>query len=151
MSYWKSFGLAIFATVCLLWETIGSANAQCAFTAPATTCATDWSGSGAVNLGALSGSTSSFANAINDAGQAVGYSVSPGSFGFSTAYATEWSGGSIIFLAPLPGATSSGAYGVNNAGQVVGISDGVATEWSGGSAISISVPASVITELRPSH
>jgi hypothetical protein len=39
MSYWKSSGLAIFASVCLLGETTGSAHAQCNGG-----CAVEWSG-----------------------------------------------------------------------------------------------------------
>jgi hypothetical protein len=53
MSYWKSFGLALFAVVCLLGETTGSARAQC------TSCATEWSGGAVINLGGLPGSTNS--------------------------------------------------------------------------------------------
>jgi hypothetical protein len=66
MSYWKSFGLAIFAVFCLLAETTGSAHAQC------NPCATEWSGGQVINLGGLPGSFTSQASRINDAGQVVG-------------------------------------------------------------------------------
>src|SRR5271157_5076312 len=89
--------------------------------------------------GLTSGNSVTFAQGINDAGQVVGYSISPG----GPSAATLWSGGSIINLAPLPGYTSSFAYGINNAGQVVGVSQttrGTASEatlWSGGSTINL--------------
>ena len=38
MSHWKSSGLAVFAAVCLLGETTGSAHAQCVSPGP---CADD--------------------------------------------------------------------------------------------------------------
>ena len=89
--------------------------------------------------GLTSGNSVTFAQGINDAGQVVGYSISPG----GASAATLWSGGSIINLAPLPGYTSSFAYGINDAGQVVGVSQttrGTASEatlWSGGSTINL--------------
>jgi probable HAF family extracellular repeat protein len=115
-------------------------------------------------LGGLPGAAGSVANAINDAGQSVGYSL--GGVGGSNRYATEWSGGEVIHLAGLPGDSSfsyanaikrwqrhqpgglpgftfSLAYGVNNAGQVVGQSNvnglPYATEWSGDSIINLGV------------
>jgi uncharacterized membrane protein len=82
MSHWNSFGLAIFAAVCLLGEATGSAQAQ---------IATEWSDGGVIKLGGLPGSTDSGALAINNVGQVVG--VSGGE-------AVEWSGGSVIDLGP---------------------------------------------------
>ena len=88
----------------------------------------------------MPGSTQSYAEGINDAGQVVGWSQVGG-----TVYATEWSGGSVINLGRLPGSTASYATGVNDAGQVVGYSltpDAVyATLWSGESVINLGVLA----------
>ena len=73
MSYWKSFGVSIFAAVCLLGETAGSAQAvTCGFF---NDCATEWSGGAVINLGGLSGTTFSQALGINDGGQVVGSSL----------------------------------------------------------------------------
>jgi uncharacterized membrane protein len=136
MSYWKTFGLAIFAAVCLLDETTGSAHAQCD---PSTTfCVTEWSGGKVINLEGLLGTTASQALGINDPGQVVGVSVIG-----TVNFATEWSGGSVINLGGLPGSTISVAQSINDIGQVVGVSlvGGVAhaTEWSGigGSVINL--------------
>jgi hypothetical protein len=85
MSNWKSFGLAVFAVVCLLGETTGSAHAQRII------CATEWSGSRVINLGSLSDSLFSEAYGINGTGQAVG----DADFGAGE-YATEWSGNRVI-------------------------------------------------------
>jgi hypothetical protein len=71
MSYWKSFGLAIFATICLLGETTGSAHAKCDV---GPSCATEWSGGKVIDLGGLPGSMGSAASGINAAGQVVGAS-----------------------------------------------------------------------------
>jgi probable HAF family extracellular repeat protein len=123
MSHWKSFGLAIFAAVGLLGETVGPAHAQCT-PIPNFNCATEWSGGSVINLGGAS--TLSQAFAINNAGQVVGQSGND---------AVIWSGGSIINLGRgLP-------YAINNAGQVVGLSPGGATEWSGGSVINLGLLA----------
>jgi probable HAF family extracellular repeat protein len=140
MSPCKASGLAIFAAVCLLGETAGSAHAQCYYTPfPVVACdtATEWSGGSVANLGGLPGYTYSEAVSINNVGQAVGLTeFSPGYY-----HATEWSGGSVINLGGLSGSFESVAYGINNAGQVVGKSyvGGVvyATEWSGGSVINL--------------
>jgi probable HAF family extracellular repeat protein len=123
MSYWKSFGLALFAAVCLLSETFSSAHAQGIF-------ATEWSGGTATKLASPGDSR---ALGINDAGVVVGSDV--GDFGFETAL--EWNGGAAIDLGGLPGSEHSIAGGINNAGQVVGLSSDTATEWSGGSIINL--------------
>jgi probable HAF family extracellular repeat protein len=163
MSYWKSFGLVLFAVVCLLDEAAGSAHAQ---------IATEWSDGTVIKLGNLGGNTGSEAFAINNAGQAVGHSgpyavewsggsviqlgagiaedindagqaVGVGSFGNGHATAVEWSGGGAIQLPNLPGTKYSFAYGINDAGQIVGLSEVgntltfYATEWSDGSVISL--------------
>jgi probable HAF family extracellular repeat protein len=162
MSLCKRFGLAIFAAVCLLAETAGSAHAQCT-PLPNFNCATEWSGGKIINLGGET--TISTAAGINDAGQAVGQgggdaviwsggnviNLGPGEAngindagqvaGLGPGGATEWSGGKVISLGGLPGSTLSDALAINNAGQVVGYSvvGGVqtATEWSGGTVINL--------------
>jgi probable HAF family extracellular repeat protein len=93
MSHWKSFRFAVFAALCLLGESDGSAHAQ---------IATEWSDGSIINLGGLPGFDASFAFAINDTAQVVGVSqLSDG-----TLRATEWSGGSIITLGGLSGSVS---------------------------------------------
>ena len=91
MSHWKSSGLSIFAIVCLLGETTGSAHAQCQLNIFG--CATEWNNGSVINLGGLPGSKQSLATAINDVGQVVGTSFSIGTL---IPTATEWSGGRII-------------------------------------------------------
>ena len=93
MSFCKASGLAIFAVVCLLSETTGSAHTQCNPLVVA--CATEWSDGGVIDLG---GRPASIVNAINDAGQAVGAIIGEGGF-----LAVKWSGGSVIDLGRLPG------------------------------------------------
>ena len=100
MSLWKSFELGTFAAICLLAETAGSAHAECIFGA---LCAVEWSHGRATDLGNLPSSVASEAESINDAGQAVGVSVSSG----DVMYATEWSHGRVINLGGLPGSTTS--------------------------------------------
>src|ERR1700687_109319 len=105
MSFCKSFGLALFAAVCLLGETAGSAHAQCG---PSVfLCATERSGGSVISLGGLPGFVSSEASSINNVGQVVG--VSFFGSGSVSASATEWSGGSIINLGGLPGFGESNA------------------------------------------
>ena len=140
MSHCKSFGLAIFAAICLLSGTIGLARAQCN-----DGCAVEWSGGGPVNLGGLPGATYSIANGVNDSGQAVGSSAGP-----DFEYAVEWSGGRIVNLGGLPGSVDSVASSINNAGQAVGMSyfatGPQATEWSGGHVINLAgLPESVFS------
>jgi probable HAF family extracellular repeat protein len=136
-SGWKSFGFALFAAVCLLGETAGSACAQ---------YAVEWSGGGAVNLGGLPGATYSIAYGVNDFGQAVGSSA-----GADFEDAVEWSGGHVINLGGLPGFVDSVASSINYAGQVVGVSypaNGLpqATEWTGGAIINLGgLPGSVFS------
>src|ERR1700693_3190886 len=108
MSICKASGLAIFAAVCVLGETTGSAHAQCMSSFESASCATEWSGGSVINLGGLPGSSESQAFSINDAGQAVGLSLVGG-----VSYATEWSGGSVINLGGLPRFTMSAANGIN--------------------------------------
>jgi hypothetical protein len=111
----KTSGQAIFAVVCLLGETMGSAYAQCPPFPPPPFCATEWSGGSIIDLGRLPGSTESAALGVNDVGQVVGQSVVGGIF-----VATEWSGGSVINLGGLPGARNSFAAAINDAGQLRG-------------------------------
>ena len=117
MSHWKSSGLAIFAVVCLLGKTTGSAHAQC--NSFGTLCAAEWNGGSAINLGGLPGSTGGTqAYDINDVGQAVGVSFVRGS-----AFATEWSGGSAINLGGLPSSAFSEAFSINDVGEAAGFSE----------------------------
>jgi uncharacterized membrane protein len=132
MSPWKASGLAAFATLCLIGETTGSADAQCSAPPLAhPVCATEWSGDAGANLGRPPGSTVSYAFGINHPGQAVGY----GGVASEVTYAVEWSRGRIILLGSLPGATTSVANSINKVGQAVGYSKigvlgpYVATEW----------------------
>jgi hypothetical protein len=133
MSHWKSFGLAIFAVVYLLGATC-LAYAGCN---PGADCAVEWSHGSATDLGNLPGSIASEALRINDAGQAVGVSVSG-----SLLYATEWSHGKVINLGGLPGYMTSAAFDINDAGHAVGYSEvgGVdyAVEWNHGKVINLS-------------
>jgi uncharacterized membrane protein len=167
MSYWKSFGVALFVAVCLLGEATGSAQAQTATEwsgGKVTTLeggsvaygindkgqavgagsfgATEWSGGEVITLGGLPASTRSVAQSINGAGLAVGYSEYDNNIGNpAVLYATEWSGSSIIDLAGLPGSTTSNAYSINSTGQAVGYSlaNGThAIEWNGGKVIDLS-------------
>jgi probable HAF family extracellular repeat protein len=116
MSYWRLFGPTIFAALCLLCETAGSAHAQCSL--PETSCATEWSGGKIISLGGVPGFVGSGAIGINDAGQVVGASLD----GYGRDHATEWSGGRIINLGILLGAKFSEAVGINDAGEAVGFS-----------------------------
>ena len=108
MSGWKSFGFALFAAVCLLGKTAGSACAQ---------YAVEWSGGGAVNLGGLPGATYSIAYGVNDFGPGGG--IERGGADFEDA--VEWSGGHVSNLGGLPGFVDSVASSINYAGQVVGV------------------------------
>jgi probable HAF family extracellular repeat protein len=76
------------------------------------------------DLGELDGGEDfSFANAINPAGQVVGYSnVGPGSAGSSITRGWLWENGIMTDLGTLGGA-SSVATGINPSGEVVGYSD----------------------------
>jgi probable HAF family extracellular repeat protein len=80
-----------------------------------------WDGAAIHDLGSLSssfGSNYSEALSVNDAGDAVGYSLAS-----VTAYhATYWHNGTITDLGTLPGDTVSKAWGINNRGQIVGTS-----------------------------
>jgi uncharacterized membrane protein len=111
--------------------------------------AIEWSGGSVTDLGGLPGSTENVANAINDSGQTVGYSLIG-----DIAYAIEWSSGSVINLEGLPGSTFAEAYSINDAGQAVGFSvvDGVgyATEWSGGNVIALGGPDTAATGINDS-
>jgi uncharacterized membrane protein len=117
MSDWKTFGLAIFAVVCLLGETGSSAHAE---------------GYRLTVLGGPPGSET-LAYGINDRGQVVGYTVIDIG-GPSRVQATEWSGGAVINLAGIPGSEGSQGSAINDRGQVVGDSGffqgNVATVWS---------------------
>lgn len=73
-----------------------------------------------VDLGTLGGSYS-YAYALNNAGQVVGYSYTAGSSnGHATLFSGTGTGNTDLGL--LPGGVSSIAYGINNSGQIVGVS-----------------------------
>ena len=75
------------------------------------------------SLGTLPGYFSSYANSINDSGQAVGYSGGgPGSGQLSEA--VLYADGIVTGLGFLPGGAQSSANGINNSGQIVGYSTG---------------------------
>ncbi len=80
-----------------------------------------WNADGSyVDLGTLQGGTDSWAYAINNAGQATGWSAN----GAGELRAVRWeTDGSITDLGPGIG------YGINSLGQVVGQSDGRAILW----------------------
>lgn len=78
-------------------------------------------GEGLTRLGSLDGDeTVTFARAINDAGQVVGWSSTAA--GKTHAFLTGTNGVGMADLGTL-GGENSYAYGINNAGQVVGTSD----------------------------
>jgi probable HAF family extracellular repeat protein len=73
------------------------------------------------DIGTLGGATANTAG-LNDAGQVVGRSDTPG--GASRAFV--WSAGAgMAALGVLPGASESAAFAINNQGVVAGYSDGV--------------------------
>jgi probable HAF family extracellular repeat protein len=124
MSHWKSFGLLTFGVVSLLFETAGSADAQCAIS-DSGGCATEWSDGRIINLG------QGVPADINNLDQVVG--------GIGNSIPLEWSGGDVINLGKPPGATGAKSLSINDAGQVVGFSSNgagaIVTEWNGGSII----------------
>jgi len=72
-----------------------------------------------INLGSLGG-TSSGAMAINNLGQAAGFSRTAGN-DFTDTRATYWDGSNPpVDLGVLPGGSYSAANGINDAGQIVG-------------------------------
>jgi probable HAF family extracellular repeat protein len=70
-------------------------------------------------LGANSAHNSSFAYAVNDLGQVVGFGYLPIPTG-SVAHAFFYSAGVMRDIGTLPGYTGSVAVGINNSGQIVG-------------------------------
>lgn len=72
------------------------------------------------DLGTLPGGNLSQAYAINDAGEVVGYSQTPG--GQLRAFVWTASAG-MQDIGTLPGGSNAVANGINNAGWVVGWSD----------------------------
>jgi probable HAF family extracellular repeat protein len=83
-------------------------------------------GQGFVDLLPLSGDSGSAALAVNDRGQAAGYSS-----GLGETRAVVWAADGLP--QPLPGAPPSRALSINGAGDVVGVSASRAVLWSGGS------------------
>jgi probable HAF family extracellular repeat protein len=97
----------------------GSGATHAAFWSSALAAATD--------LGVLSGTASSQALAVNDAGKVVGSSRTSGLFG--TSYATLWDGNTVIDLSNVLDDSGNGwrlqvATGINAKGQIVGIGQG---------------------------
>lgn len=105
---------------CVLWCVANLANAS-AYTF--------------TDLGTLGGSTS-YARAINNAGQVVGWSNTFGNIGNAAVHATLWDGRTTTDLGTLGGPRSF-AFAINDAGQVVGASSTPTSEhatlWSGSS------------------
>lgn len=80
------------------------------------------------DLGVLPGTTTSWANDINNSGDVVGYSyTSP-----SAPRATLWRNGSVIDLGVLPGQTTSVAEDINDQGRIIGTSGGRLFTWDNG-------------------
>lgn len=91
----------------------------------------------AANLGALTNNISQ-ANAVNNAGEVVGFSATAASLfdGFS------WQSGTMTDLGTLPGGQFSFAYGINNSGAIAGTaSDNVgnyhAIVWQNGQMVDL--------------
>ena len=87
-----------------------------------------WNGTTIKDLGTLGGTVSG-AQAINDAGQIVGYSETS----TSTSHATLWDGDTITDLGTLGGLNST-AFSINDIGRIVGVAStadnaAVATLW----------------------
>lgn len=72
-----------------------------------------------IDIGALEDGPTALAYAINDLGQVVGLSFTPG---FALLHAFLWQDGTMTDLGALPDWTASRALGINNEGQVVGSS-----------------------------
>lgn len=84
----------------------------------------------AQDLGTLGGS-SSYANAINNAGLIVGYSQMPGN---NSQHAVLWNGGSIQDLGTLPGGINSTATFIGPGCDILGYSDNKVVIWPSGAA-----------------
>jgi len=82
--------------------------------------ATLWTNGTSNNLGTLGG-TNSYANAINNAGQIAGSSITAPIGGFVYKHATSWNNGTISDLGTLGGYLSE-ATDINDSGKIVGYS-----------------------------
>lgn len=80
-----------------------------------------WNGKRLIDLGTLGGSNSS-ANALNDAGVAVGDAELPSGCSGPAFHAALWRKGQISDLGILPGTSLSSAFAVNSRDQIVGFS-----------------------------
>jgi probable HAF family extracellular repeat protein len=125
------------------------------------THAVRWNAAGGItDLGSLGGSLGSGANAINDAGEVVGYSARPGG---TYVYPVRWSPSGAITDVSLPGINrlgelrainpagraAGGQRPASSAGNPVGILynvDGTTTDllWSGGSGTSTTAPTAPV-------
>jgi probable HAF family extracellular repeat protein len=103
------------------------------------------SAASAVDLGTLGG-TYSFATAVNDSGQVVGYSDMTGNAGPSHAFSWTARGG-MVDLGTL-GGTASIAAAVNASGQVVGVST---TTGAGRRHTALTHRLSALTQARRLH
>jgi probable HAF family extracellular repeat protein len=86
---------------------------------PASVHAVLWQNGLAIDLGSLGGTQGNVGNDINNHGQVVGVSSTPGN---QTGHAFFWQNGVMTDLGTLPGDVWSYAYGINNKDQIVGIS-----------------------------
>lgn len=85
------------------------------------------------------------ARGVNDRGDVVGVTVTPGGSGFfsGVAHAFQWRNGTREALAEGSGKSSS-AWAVNESGVVAGSIDGTATLWKDGQATSLQFPGEAL-------
>ncbi|MFY9665516.1 MAG: hypothetical protein WAL67_16520 [Candidatus Cybelea sp.] len=86
---------------------------------PSSVHAVLWQNGSAIDLGSLGGTQGNVGNDINNHGQVVGVSSTPGN---QTGHAFFWQNGVMTDLETLPGDVWSYAYGINDKGQIVGVS-----------------------------
>jgi probable HAF family extracellular repeat protein len=100
--------------------------------------------SSAIDIGSLSPFSSSFLWAVNNRGEAVGWSDTAG---LDTEHAILWRDGQLVDLGVLPGFEVSSARGINDRGQIVGTSGERtfhrfrAVVWQDGEIVDITPPA----------
>ena len=108
MLKWKIWAIVVILSVLLCLGASGTAH----------------SGGTMIDLGTLPGGTYSYATAINDKGQVVGYSSPDINRAPADTHAFLYSDGKMIDLGTLGGrpSDSSEAYGINNSSQIIGYS-----------------------------